>query len=320
MRRAATQFNDAIRLEPTYAPAHAALSSTYALSLYYKYDIGLSAYDLAATAFVSADRAIALDPDFGNGYSSRGFITGLVELDADAAQADFDRARAIAPNNPNAPSWSSRILAQRGLTDEAYAEARRARDLDPVQAGRRIALASLAFQLGDYDVVIEEAREAARLQPALALATAFEGRALALLRRGDECRRLDFGVYGLVRALCLHAGGEEQEAADLVRAAEAALTSSGIADADHLDDLVVQDLAAYHAWAGDASNATRWLRRAFDLSPTGVDTKILYSELFDAVRDDPEFAAAVLETREQATRRIQAERARLRDESGAGGP
>ncbi len=62
------------------------------------------------------------------------------------------------------------------------------------------------------------------------------------------------------------------------------LNSSGIADADYLDDLVAH---------------------------MGIDTKILHSELFDAVRGDLEFAAAVNETREQATRRIQSERARF---------
>ena len=311
MRRAATQFNEAIRLEETYAPAHAALSSTYALALYYKYDIGFSPYDLAAMAFVSADRAIDLDPELANGYSSRGYITGLVEADVDAAQADFDRASELAPNNPNAPSWSSRVLAQRGLTDEAYAEARRARDLDPVQAGRRIALASLAFQLGDYEVVIEESREAIRLQPELALATSFEARALALTHEGSACLQLELGVYDLVHALCLFTSGRETEAAELVEAAESALTSSGMGDPDHLDDVAMQDLASYYGLAGDAPNATRWLREAFELSPTGIESKILDSELFDPVRGDPEFASAVDEVRRAALVRIEAERERL---------
>ncbi|HIF24156.1 MAG TPA: hypothetical protein EYQ27_20175 [Gemmatimonadetes bacterium] len=135
---------------------------------------------------------------------------------------------------------------------------------------------------------------------------------LAMLRRREECLRLDFGVYSLVRALCLHATRRQQEAAGIAVTAEAALTSSGNPDADYLDDLLVQDMAAYHAWAEHAADATRWLRRSFELSPTGVDTKLLQSELFDAVRDDPDFASAVIETREQAISRIQAERARLR--------
>lgn len=207
MRRAVTQFRESLRLEPTYAPALAGVSSAYALALYYKYDLGVSAHDLAALSLLAADSAIALDPDFANGYAARGYIAALAEIDAAAAQADFDRATTLAPNAPNAPSWSSRVLAQKGRVEDAYAAARRARDLDPVQAGRRMALASLAFQLGDYEVTIRESREALRLQPELKLATAFAARALVLTGRGVECLGFDLGAYRLVRSLCLHAEG-----------------------------------------------------------------------------------------------------------------
>jgi eukaryotic-like serine/threonine-protein kinase len=310
IRRAVTQFHEAIRLDSTYAPAHASLSTAYALAIYYKYDIGLSGYGLAAEAYLSAGRAIALDPDFANGYSARGYITGLVGDDVDAAQADFDRAGDLAPNNPNAPSWSSRILAQRGLIDEAYAEARRARDLDPVQAGRRMALASLAFQLRNYEVVVVEAREAARLQPELWLARAYEARGLALMGQADECLEMELGVYEMVRALCLHQAGRLDEAAALAERAEAALTSSGISDADYLDELVMEDLAGYYGLAGDAPRATIWLVRAFERSPMGIDTKLLDSELFDAVGADPDFAAARQAVRVRALERIRTERER----------
>jgi hypothetical protein len=220
MRRAVTQLNEAIHLEETYAPVHAALSSTYALSLYYKYDVGLPAYDLAALAFAEADRAIELDPELDAGYSSRGYMTGLVGADVDAAQADFDRAAQLAPNNPNAPSWSSRVLVQRGLIAEAYEQARRARDLDPLAAGRRMALLSVAFQLHNYDVVIEESRAAIQLQPELVIAISFEARALALTRRGRACLERELGVYDPVHALCLFTLGQETQAAALAAEAE----------------------------------------------------------------------------------------------------
>jgi hypothetical protein len=77
------------------------------LAMYYKYDVGVSAYDLAAMALRSADEAIELDALLADGYSSRGIITAQVGGDIDAAEADFARANELAPNNPNAASWSS---------------------------------------------------------------------------------------------------------------------------------------------------------------------------------------------------------------------
>lgn len=297
MVQAIAEFQRSLELGPGYAPAHAALSSAYALAIYYKYDVGVPAFGLAGMAISAADRAVALDADLANGYAARGFVRALLRLDLDAAEADFARANELAPNAPNGPSWSARVLAARGRTDEAFAEARRARDLDPLQAGRRNALATLAFQLGHYDITIEEARQAQRLEPTLALARAFEGRALAMVGRGEECLRLDLGVYAAVRALCLQVLDRSDEASALIAGLEERLAGVEGVYPGYLDELVMEDLAAFHAFTGDAARAAGWLRRAFDRSPNGVDARILGSAIFDLVRDDPDFRDAVNEAR-----------------------
>jgi serine/threonine-protein kinase len=304
MSEAVRRFREAIALEPTSAAALSALSSAYALSLYYKYDVGLGGYQLAARALAAADSAIALDPGVANGYSARGYIRALVGFDIDGAEADFARAEELAPNAPNGPSWSARILAEKGLIDQAFSEARRARDLDPLQAGRRTALASLGFQLGRYDVTIEESREAYRLEEQLSLAKAFEGRALALTGRGAECLDLDFGAYSLVRTICLHALGRDAEAVRLVRAAEEQLARGTPSDARYLLEVWAQDLASYYGFAGDLDGALRWIRFAFERSPAGVDARILGSALFEPVREQPGFTTAVQEVRAAALRGV----------------
>jgi eukaryotic-like serine/threonine-protein kinase len=311
MRDAVQYFQDAIDVEPTSAASLAALSSTYALSLYYKYDVGLTGYELAARSLAAADSAITMDPNVANGYSARGYARALLGIEIDEAEADFARAEELAPNAPNGPSWSARILARKGLVDEAFTEARRARDLDPLQAGRRTALASLGFQLGYYDVAIEESREAYRLEDRLSLAKAFEGRALAMTGRGAECLRLDYDVYDLVRALCLHSEGRGDEAMTLVEKAVDLLESGAFEPGAYLPEVVAQDLASYFGFTADATNATRWLRYAFDLSPAGVDERLLGSELFDAVREDAGFAAALASIQEAARARVIATRSRI---------
>ncbi len=174
---------------------------------------------------------------------------------------------------------------------------------------------SLAFQMREYDDAIEESRTALRLAPTLALPVAVEGRALALTGRWEECLSLDFGVYDLVRALCLDGAGRRQEGAALAEAAEATLLSGGLTYPEYLPDLVAQDLTVYYGFVGDAAKATEWLRFAFELSPAAVDTRLLGSELMDRVRSDPNFAAAVEEVWEEARARVMTEWVRL----GAGG-
>lgn len=311
LRTAAVRFREAIDLEPGSAAALSALSSTYALALYYKYDIGLGPYELAARSLAAADSAIVADPQVANGYSARGYIRALLGIDLDGAAEDFERAEALAPNAPNGPSWSARILAGQGRIDEAFTEAERARDLDPLQAGRRTALASLGFQLGRYDVTIAESREAYRLEDQLLLAKAFEGRALAMTDRPSECLAIDFDVYEVIRALCLAADGRTDAARAVVARAERLLEEQGSPSPDYSPELLVQDLASYYGMIGDAAAATRWLERAFELSPAGVDTRILGSALFDPVRDDPTFAAAVDAVLTRARQRVLDRRASL---------
>jgi eukaryotic-like serine/threonine-protein kinase len=309
MREAVRRFREAIELDPGSATAMAALSSAYALALYYKYDVGMGGYQLAAHSLAAADSAIELDPGVANGFSARGYIRALIGIEIDLAEADFARAEELAPNAPNGPSWSARILAEKGRVDEAFSEARRARDLDPLQAGRRTALASLGFQLGRYDVAIEEAREAYRLEEQLSLAKAFEGRALALMGQGRECLELEFGVYDLVRAICLHTLGRDAEARALVAEAERRLSTTGLVDDRYLDEVAAQDLASYYGLVGDADGAIRWMRFAFERSPAGVDARILGSALFEPVRDHPAFGAAVAEVQASARARVATERA-----------
>jgi tetratricopeptide (TPR) repeat protein len=309
MREALDLFGQAIALEPQSAAAVAALSSAYALTLYYKYDVGLDAYALASRALAAADSAIAMDPDVASAYSARGYIRALLGMEIDRAAEDFAMAESLAPNQPNGPSWSARILARQGEIEEAFSQARRARDLDPLQAGRRTALASLGFQLGEYDITIDESREALALEPGLTLATAYEGRALALTGRGQECLQLEFGVYELVRALCLQKLGRTADAQARVRAAEDRLNAGQSTDPDHLPEVFAQDLASFYGMIGDVEGSVRWLRYAFDLSPAGVDERLLGSELFDPVRGDPSFSDALATALTRARDRVEQLRA-----------
>jgi hypothetical protein len=51
-----------------------------------------------------------------------------------------------------------------------------------------------------------------------------------------------------------------------------------------------EDLACYYAWVGDNRAAIRWLSKAYELSPIGVDQRVLGSRLFDGLRRDEDSA------------------------------
>jgi len=304
MAQAISHFRQAIALEPDYAEAHAGLSSAYALSITYNYNVGLTADDLARRSIQAADSAIKLDPELAAGYSSRGYVLALLGIDLDQAEADFETATALLPSGPNGLSWSARILAQRGQVDEALEKASFAVEIDPVAAGRRIAVASLAFQLGDYERAVSEARAALTYEPALTLATSYLARALAMLGRGAECLDLDLGPYQAIRAACLHSMGRQEEARALADSLGASFSTPTGPAVQYRTELLAQELAAYYAWTGEESEALRWTRAAFARSAAGIDARILGSAMFAPLLEDDSAAVEVQRVQSEARARV----------------
>ena len=132
----------------------------------------------------------------------------------------------------------------------------------------------------------------------------YEARALALTGRGEECLDLELGVYDPVRALCLHSMGRHDEAERLAVATAGRITSGDRGTTEYMADLFAQDLASYYALTGNPEEALRWIRWAFDLSPSGVDERLLGSELFEPVRSAPGFADQVALIRTEARARV----------------
>jgi hypothetical protein len=57
--------------------------------------------------------------------------------------------------------------------------------------------------------------------------------------------------------------------------------------------ITYEELAAYYAVVGDASKSQEWLVKSFAASPAGIEFRVLESGLFDAVRSNHNFSAAV---------------------------
>jgi serine/threonine-protein kinase len=295
--RSIASFQEALALDPDYAPAHASLASAYALALTYRYDIGMDGYAAASLAVRLANRAIELDSLYADGYAARGYIRVLTGAPLDSVAADFDHALALQPNAPNAPSWQARYMAKTGRVEEAFETVRRAVALDPLHAGRRIAVAYLALHLHRYDLAVEAALAALAIEPELMLPRSIAARAMLLSGRADECVELDLGPHAVLRATCLEELGSTEEASRLVDSVVVAV-SAGVAPPEAFTNVITfEDLAAYYAWRGQRDSSLIWLRRAFQLSPTGVDNRVLWSGLFNDLHSDPVFNDQLLETR-----------------------
>jgi TolB-like protein/Tfp pilus assembly protein PilF len=136
LRKARDQFQEAIRLDPQYAEAHAGLAESYLLLWINHADVPEEQAISAAQAGI--DRALALNPDLADAYAILGLLkttvwsktrTGGENAEAEAA---FRQAIALNPNNASAYMWFASLRDTEERLDEAVDLYQKSLELDPL--------------------------------------------------------------------------------------------------------------------------------------------------------------------------------------------
>lgn len=302
--RAMEAFRQAVAIDSTYAPAYAGLAMASGLWVTYGYGGDLDHYTAYGQGVAASDRAVSLDPGLAEGFSARGYVLTKAWAPSSGLVEDFSRALRLLPNSADVHGWYAHFLARERRFDEALSEAEQAIELDPIAPGRRTGFALDALGGRRYDLALREARRALTLEPQLLLPRALEAISLLLLGQADRCVDLDLGPRVGVRAMCLHTVGRGDEAEALIDSLSAVAAEKSTTDGKLNDVVLVGDVASYYAWVGDAQRAIDWLGRAYELSPSGLDFRIVYSGVYDPVRADPSFAAAWERLREEIWQRV----------------
>ena len=316
--RAIDAFRSAIQLDSTFALAFAGLSSAYALSVTYRYDIGVDAYSAAGLALSAAGEAVRLDGDLAEAYAARGYISSVALAPAQMVLEDFSRALELQPNAPNVPAWYANLLVREGYYEQALAQAQRAVTLDPLSPARRTGLAYEALRARDYDQAIKEARAAQSLEGEVVLPRSIRALALLLSGRAEECLDVDLGPYAGIRAMCLHDLGREDQAEAITDSLRAILQAGDQAHPEFTNVIPAGDLAAYLSWTGSPDRALPWVHRAYALSPSGIDPRVLESGVFESLLGNNQMRREVAEIRDGIWTRVEREVAEADAVSGGG--
>ena len=150
-------FEQAIQLDPGYAPAYAGLSDFYVFSSTPKVAL--------AKAKEYAQKALQLDPNLADGHISLAYIYFYDDWDWNTAGEEFQRAISLAPGLAESHRWYAVYLAAMGRMAEAMGEAQRALELDPLSISALHGEAVAAVSAGQYDRAIEEGRKIIELDP-----------------------------------------------------------------------------------------------------------------------------------------------------------
>ena len=150
-------FEDAIKRDPTFAPAYVGLANAYSnLGTVF---IGGSAEETRPKVVSAAEKALELDPNLAEALVLLASMKQKQWHWADA-EAEYRRALELDPNSAAAYEGLGLWLACQGRADEAVASAERGRELDPLGVSFEDFGWTL-FQTRHYDQASRELRAAA---------------------------------------------------------------------------------------------------------------------------------------------------------------
>jgi serine/threonine protein kinase/Tfp pilus assembly protein PilF len=166
-RKSMECFQEALKRDPTYAPAYAGLADDYTGMGFWSLMRPVEAYPKAREM---AEKALAIDETLAEGHCSLGFIRTFFDWDWAAAEAAYRRAIDLNPNLAQAHTWIAMLLSCVGRIDESVEEAKTGQRLDPLSMDVNTVVGLNFYVKRRYDEAIVQCRKAMELDPGFFLA------------------------------------------------------------------------------------------------------------------------------------------------------
>jgi len=285
LKTAVDYFNQAIAKDPNYAQAYTGLADAYALLGDWQYAV-MTPKEAFPNAKAAAIKALELDSTLGEAHNSLAFCFDAFDWDFESAGKEFLRAIELNPGYATAHHWYAWHLSLMGRYDEAIAEMRKAKNLDPLSLIINSDLAELLVIAHFYEESMSQSRKTIEMDPNFALAhnqlaqaylqKHMYDEAVAELQKAVELSRgSPTCIANLARAYA--ASGKTSEAAKLL--SDLKKTSSRSYSA-------ASEIAVIYAALGDRDEAMNWLEKGFQQR---FNPGVLSRPGFDPLRSDPRF-------------------------------
>jgi tetratricopeptide (TPR) repeat protein len=276
-------FEEAIRMDPELAIAHAGLADTYSFLGFYCLIRPRSAFELAEK---SAETALTLDTRLADAHVSQGLTRLGGTWQWESAAQSFERAIELDPAHGFARIYLSWVYVLLGRKEDAQDEAERAQDIDPLSPTLNAGTAYTFFLSRAYERGIRECEKALEVDK-------------------------DFLVALYVMALCKgQLGSRESAIADLERAVSLSggmpfylgllgKLYADIGQSAKVDEILrrLDAMAAtvyvpphcyvyIYAGLGDLDQAFAWQDKAFD---DGASPFNYFAPVLECLHPDPRF-------------------------------
>ena len=280
-------YEQAVKLDPGYAPAWVGLARAH----YKQVDLGsVPPEEGFRKAREAAERALTLDSNLAEAHGAVGWIKENYDWDWSGADASYQRALALAPENVVALRAAADLYSVLGRFDEALTLDRRAVQLDPLDVTQYNHLGRTAYFAGRLQEATAAFNKALELYPGwpyahwrlglVYLALARPQKALAEMQlTKDESYRL----HG--QALAYHALGKKPES----DATLAELITK-------YQTLRAYQIAEVYAFRGEVGLAFEWLDRAYTQHDSGL-CQIKGNPLLKNLERDPRYTSLLKKMR-----------------------
>jgi adenylate cyclase len=283
-RKAMRFFQQAIAVDPNYAPAFTGLADCY--SLLPIYDRMSKATETMPQAKTAILRALAIDDNLAEAHASLGLILAIFDFEWAAAERQYQRAIELNPNSPVPHQWYGELLVNTGRFDAGLAEGRHAVDLDPLSQVANLALAIQLNSARRYDEAIAQLQKTLTLGRNFADTNYFLFEAYANKGLYQEA----VAVYARQKQL----DGEPATEVDAFKDVVAKDSWPGfllhrIRSLEAQEQPDCDEITSFYARAGDLDRAFAWLEKSY-ASRSARLTHLKVDARYDNLRADPRFA------------------------------
>ncbi|MBI3694565.1 MAG: protein kinase [Acidobacteria bacterium] len=286
VRKAVECFRQAVALDPNYAPAYAGLADGFIVPAYYG---SAPPKEMMPQGKAAALKALEIDDTVAEAHASLGTITALYEMQFGAAERHYRRCLELNPSYATGAMWYALFgLAPVGRLQDALREAKRARDLDPLNPAANTAVGMIHYFDRQYAAAIAEYHKTLDLDPNFPIAYYYLGKALfhkggreEVVRALQKSRELLANSPGVIGTLAAYYAvwGEPAEARKLLAEIE------GMIGARYVP---AYSLALAYMGLGDNDRAFEYLEKTLE-ERSSLSVWIKVEPLFDSLRSDPRF-------------------------------
>ena len=281
-------FEDAIEIDPTFAPAYVGLANAYS-SLGTVF-IGGSPEETRPKVMTAAQKALELDPNLAQAHVLLANAQREQWHWADA-ETEYKRALELDPNSAAAYEGLGLWLVCQGRADEALASAERGRELDPLAVSFND-FGWILFQTRHYDQAIRELRGELAARPDdfgalmdlgfVLIANNQPGDAIPVLEKAVALSNRSPGALGILIRAYAHAGRRSDALRLLAELRRRRNTGYAPAGA----------LVNAYLGLGENEEAFVWLEEAYK-EQSNMMQFVKVHPYFDPIRKDPRLADLV---------------------------